>query len=173
MDIELPGSGVAYQAIQTPISIALSAAQIAAIIGQPIPKFKEGKDARNFYEGLAIVNDGGKTEYREDKLGNISAFKGVNTLTHVAKDDIIHKDLDSLISSKGYDSNDIYKATIMASLASDRGISTIRLEKVLDNSLKDLKKDIKEGLQSGFRNVNFHSHTKVDMGHIKYKNNTL
>ena len=36
-----------------------------------------------------------------------------------------------------------------------------------------MKKDIKDGIRDGFKNVNLHSHTTVDTEFIFYKNNTL
>ena len=75
------------------------------------------------------------------------------------------------MSSKGYNSDDIYKATVMASLASERIISTLKLEKIFNDNLKDLDKKMTKGIQDGFRNVQFHSHNKVDINHALWAKN--
>lgn len=109
------------------IVTALGIAQIAAVENAPIPKYKLGKKKSDNYSGWALVNDGVKAgkpvqEYRENSKGNISAFKGKDILTHVAKDDIIHKDLDALLD---YHSDDdffkqIQNASIRTSLELNR-----------------------------------------------------
>lgn len=90
----------------TPANIALAAVvgsigalQLARAVATPIPKFKTGKGKDNKYEGPAIVNDGGKREpiLRED--GTIEYPKAMNTLTYLAKNDMVFPDINSLVDA--------------------------------------------------------------------------
>ena len=77
------------------------------------------------------------------------------------------------MAEKGYDVSDIYNATILTSLANDRNLSNIKIERVFDANLKDLDKKITKGIHKGFANVNMHNHVKVDLEHSRFKNDTL
>ena len=163
--------GKFYQAIEIPLSIALAAAQIASIVSQPVPKFKDGTG--NAPSGLAIVGDGGKHEYIEDRFGNIIQTPKTDTLVNLRGGEKIHKDLDSLANTKGGSESDIYKATVLMSLASERRLSNERLEKVFDTHLKDLDKKLEKGIKRGFSNVNINYQASNNFDHSYYRNDTL
>jgi hypothetical protein len=75
-----------------PFDIAIGAAEIAAILAQPLPQYKMGKGENDNYEGLAVVGDGGKSEYIVRTDGSIQKTPATDTLTYVGKDDLIFKD---------------------------------------------------------------------------------
>jgi len=107
-------------------------------------------------------------------MGNISAFSGRNVLTHVKKDDIIHKDLSSLISSKGLDSDALNKASIMTSLFnSGRAIGNYEKEVNFTNNLDKYQGQIKNEIKRGFKYSKINNETKVNFDHSIYKNDKL
>lgn len=67
----VPGSGVAYAAIATPLAIATGAAQTAAVLATPIPEYAVGKDPSESYTGAMIWGEKG-TEMKIDKDGKLS-----------------------------------------------------------------------------------------------------
>ena len=126
----------------------------------------------NAPKGLAIVGDGGVHEYIEDKQGNIIQTPKTDTLVSFRGGEKVHKDFDSLMDAKGIDS-DIYKATVLTSLQVENRLSNLRVEKVLDNHLKDLDKKMERGIKNGFKNVNMHNHTNIDLDHKFFRQDTL
>lgn len=74
-----------------PLSILvgfLGAAQMAAAIATPIPRFKHGKN--NSYEGPAIVGDGGVPEFIKREDGSIQKTPPRDTLTFLNKNDVVY-----------------------------------------------------------------------------------
>ena len=80
-----------------PIDIAIGAAQIAAILARPLPKFKDG--LFDDYEGWAITGDGGRSEVIKRKAGGIEVTPATDTLTWINKGDRIDPDADSFFKS--------------------------------------------------------------------------
>lgn len=74
---------------------ALGAAQFAIAASTPIPKFRTGKGAGNYYEGLAVVGDGGKSEVIAREDGTLEFTPATDTLTHVKKNDVIYPSVDA------------------------------------------------------------------------------
>ena len=64
-----------------PFDIAIGAAQIAAILAHPIPKFKHGGTMAK--DGMAMVGDGYKTEAMITPDGNVSLTPDKPTLTYI------------------------------------------------------------------------------------------
>ena len=77
------------------------------------------------------------------------------------------------MAEKGYDVSDIYNATILTSLANDRNLSNVKIERVFDANLKDLDKKITKGIQKGFRDTSTHIHINNDNSHQFYRKDTL
>jgi hypothetical protein len=77
---------------------AIGAAEIAAVLAQPIPKYFKGKnlDSLDNYAGPAIVGDGGKAEAIIREGGGIEITPNVPTLTHIGANDIILPDANML-----------------------------------------------------------------------------
>lgn len=174
--ISLGLGGTPYKAINIPLAIASSSLQVASVVARPIPKYKHGKPRSDNYEGIALVNDGGKQEFKEDKAGNVYAFRGVNQLAYVGRDDIIHKDKESLLKSKGINEDNYYRklesASILASLQLN-GKKAKEAQKlvVVNNNineqfiLKAIEKNnvgLKKEIQNGFKNINISNTIKID-----------
>jgi hypothetical protein len=70
---------------------ALAAAQLAAIIATPIPRFFKG--VKNFMGGLAWVGDGGKQEVVRTPSGQVSLTPDKPTLTYLPKGSDVFKDV--------------------------------------------------------------------------------
>lgn len=70
---------------------ALAAAQLAAIIATPIPRFFKG--VKNFMGGLAWVGDGGKHEVVRTPSGQVSLTPDKPTLTYLPKGTDVFKDV--------------------------------------------------------------------------------
>lgn len=81
-----------------PLVIAIGAAQLAAVIATPIPRYRHGKNLHDSYEGPAVVGDGGKKEaiIRED--GSVHITDDKPQLTYVKKRDVILPDANQLAS---------------------------------------------------------------------------
>jgi len=79
---------------QIPFIIAIGAAQLARVL---IPRFKEGKNLRDNYEGPAIVDDGGKPEAIIRENGSVEIGSNKPRLTFVRKNDVILPDANQLI----------------------------------------------------------------------------
>ncbi len=73
------------------IVAALAAAQLAAIIATPIPKFFKG--VKNFMGGLAWVGDGGKQEVVRTPDGSVGLTPDKPTLTYLPKGSDVFKDV--------------------------------------------------------------------------------
>jgi hypothetical protein len=86
-------AGATYRAFQIPFAIGTAAAQSAAVLLSPLPKYKTGR--KSGPEELAITGDGGVNEVITDKYGlNPILTPKVPTITHLGKDDIVWKNFD-------------------------------------------------------------------------------
>jgi hypothetical protein len=76
---------------------ASTAIQVAKINSTPIPKFKHGKQ-KGGYEGLGIVDDGGKFEpiWRKDGSIEIATGSPKDRLTYLHRDDMVFPSMDHL-----------------------------------------------------------------------------
>lgn len=151
----------------------LGAAQLAVALSTPIPKFAEGTD--NAPKGLAVVGDAGVHEYIETPQG-IFKTPDTDTLVNFKGREKIHKDLDSLAISKGYDLEAINKAAVMTSIFNDGvKLNSIQLANVFNNTLKKfnskIESKIERGIKRGFKGVSIHNNTNFD--HSIYKNEVL
>lgn len=81
---------VAPNPILIALTAVLGAAQAATVLATPIPRYKTGKKKSDSYEGLALLNDGGRDEVRVSSDGSVERIKGRNIVGHVAKDDVIY-----------------------------------------------------------------------------------
>lgn len=77
-----------------PIIIALGAVQAAAVLAQPIPKYKDGLD-RADKDHVAIINDGGQQEYIE-RGGSILTTEKENALVPIKTGDTVYKSYEDL-----------------------------------------------------------------------------
>jgi len=76
----------------------MGAAQLAAVLATPIPKYKDGR--RGGKEELAYVGDGGRHEVIQRASGIIELTPKTDTLVKLQKDDIVHKYVDDFIFSQ-------------------------------------------------------------------------
>jgi len=81
-----------------PFIIGIGAAQIATVLAQSIPAFKDGH-LEGTYSGTALINDGGSMEVLERKDGSLELSSRRNKLVHMNKGDLVHKDLESFIGT--------------------------------------------------------------------------
>jgi hypothetical protein len=149
----------------------LGAAQLALIAATPIPKFAEGTASAP--KGLGVVGDAGVHEYIETDKG-IFKTPDTDTLVSFRGREKVHKDLDSLVSSKGYDLDAINKAAVMTSIVNDGlKLSSIQLtdsfNKALDKYHGRIQKEIKNGLKN-IKNIN---NNITNFDHSIYKNEVL
>jgi hypothetical protein len=87
-----------YKPALLPFVFAITAAELAAVIAQPIPRYKHGKNVSDDYEGPAIVGDGGKKEaiIRED--GSVQITADTPQMTYVKKRDVVLPDANQLVN---------------------------------------------------------------------------
>jgi len=81
-----------------PLIIGSGAAQLATILAQTIPAFKDGHLAGT-YEGTALINDGGAMEVLQRKDGRLEISNQANKLVNMQKGDLVHKDISSFIAT--------------------------------------------------------------------------
>lgn len=152
---------------------AIGAAQIALIAATPIPKFKEGIESAS--KGLGIVGDDGVHEFIETPQG-IFKTPDTDTLVQFKGGEKVHKDLDSLVISKGYDLEAINKAAVMTSIVNDGvKLNSLQLADVFNDTLNKfnskIENKIERGIKRGFKGVSINNSTNFD--HSIYKNETL
>ena len=76
-----------------PVVAALGALQIAAVLAQPIPKYKDGGKVKK--DETAMINDGMYKEYVE-RNGSILTNDRKNAIVNLEAGDVVHKDYKSL-----------------------------------------------------------------------------
>lgn len=81
------------------LAAAIGAVQLAAVISQPIPRYKHGKPAGNNYEGPAIVGDGGRRELIVRADGSAELTPDTPTLTYVKAKDIVLPDAKAALAA--------------------------------------------------------------------------
>lgn len=116
------------------------ALQLATILAQSVPAFKEGH-LSGTYEGVAMVNDGGVPEVIERRDGSYEIARGKNALINMAKGDKVHKSVEDFIENKGLMSH-LLKAMPNAG----HGIGGVR--STMNESL-----GIRNEIRDGFKNV--------------------
>ena len=137
-----------YLATWLKIQGALAA---AAVLAQPVPKYKEGH-LSGTHEGAAIVGDGGRSEVIQRKDGTFALTPNKSTLTYMKRGDKVHKSIDSFIDTLPQKSilSAANNAAMFASLSSD----LLPKKEAFDNSFKEqLKEEIVKSL-SGIKIYN-------------------
>jgi len=162
-------SGIS-QGILTGIISTIGALQAAAVLAQPIPKYKDGlKNSPNDHIGM--INDGGRQEFIE-RDGNILTTSTKNAIVNLKKGDTVHKSYNDLISSDMF--SDLSRSILLNGLHAKEKLNEVGgVEIVFEKHLKNLNQDIKKGIHDGFNKVKINNITKIDMNWIAYKNNTL
>lgn len=95
--VTLGVGGQFYRSINIPLSIALAAAQAAAVLAAPIPQFKHGvKDLPN--DTVAMINDGGKQEFVE-RDGQILTTRTKNAIVDLKKNDTVWRDYNDMVKN--------------------------------------------------------------------------
>lgn len=165
----VPGSGQVYRATQVPLALGIAAAQTAIVLATPLPQYKDGRGKGK--DEFAIVGDGGRSEVIERKGGKIEVTPSVPTITHLGKDDIVHKSLDDFERSRLA----IQNASIMASFGS-QSRQLEMFDYYLGKELRGISGKIEKGIEKGFKKAkvqNFIKIPPIDIGHQYYKNKGL
>lgn len=136
---------------QIPFVIGSGAVATAAVLGESVRAFKTGKKESDNYEGIALLNDGGRDEVRVDKYGNASLIQGRNVLSHVAKDDIIYPSVSEFNKSMG---NSLMVTNVLAS----KGAKENELKAVFAS----LDNKIEKGISNGFKKARVVNHVHVN-----------
>ena len=154
---------------QIPLVLGTSAVQIATVLATPLPQYKDGRGKGK--DEFAIVGDGGRSEVIERKGGKIEVTPSVPTITHLGKDDIVHKSLDDFERSRLA----IQNASIMASFGS-QSRQLEMFDYYLGKELRGISGKIEKGIEKGFKKAkvqNFIKIPPIDIGHQYYKNKGL
>ena len=134
-----------------PLSVAIGViglAKAALVSSTPIPEFKDG--VNDFSGGLAIVGDGGKSEYIRTPNGNVSKTPSKDTLVNLPKGTDVFKDENTFMNQmyKELSLHDIMPfsrsigSAIMPSVT-EKGIKREDLEEVFRNEISKLSNVIK------------------------------
>lgn len=130
-----------------PLITALGALQAATVAATPIPQYKHGKKASDNYEGIALLNDGGRDEVMVSPDGTIQRITGRNVLGYVGKDDVIYPSEQAFM-------NDLNNASVMASITNNgRSLSGSSDRNNFDRALIGIRAEVKEGIKQGFKGV--------------------
>ncbi len=156
--------------VTVPLIIALGALQAAAVIAQPIPKYMDGlDDAKSDHIGM--INDGKDQEFIE-RGNSILTTSTKNDIVNLKKGDTVHKSYDDMLNSSDILKN-FSRSILLSNLSNVNNDQATTMEIMLESQLKNLKGDIKKGIHEGFNKVTINNVTKVDLGWIAYKNDTL
>ena len=117
------------------------------------------------------MSDFNQKEYIK-RDGKILSTDTKNAIVQLKKGDTVYKSYDDMVNSEDV-FNNISKASILTSIASQNQSDNKRLEDVFDKNLKSLNSDLKKGIRDGFKNVTINNHTSYDAEWLRYKNNTL
>jgi tape measure domain-containing protein len=114
---------VSWNPVLTALVAAIGAAQIATIIAQPIPKYKDGRLPGQ--DEYAIVGDGGRSEVIVGARG-VRKTPARDTLTHLDKTDMV------------LPSTQAYKMMVMNSIKDEvrTNFETKEIEKAIENGFK-------------------------------------
>lgn len=160
-------AGLPYQGLQTGLAIGVAAAQSAAILLQPLPKYKDGR--KGGPAEFAWTGDGGRSEVISNPDGsNPRLTPSVPTLTYLKQGEVVHK------------SEEDYHKSVRASLLNeyDKSANEVKQYQIEINnntSNANLDKIIKKGIIDGFKKArnNVSITNKIDFGHELWKmNNT-
>ncbi|AGO47386.1 phage tail tape measure protein [Cellulophaga phage phi19:1] len=143
--LTLGAAGAAYIAANVPIAVGTAALQAGLVIAQTIPAFKYGKGVNDSYEGLALLNDGGKDEVRVNEHGQSEVLKGRNIIAPVAKNDMIIPSVSTFNRQIKDPSSDLYQR-VSSKLNAD---TTQRQNMVVVNTKTDTK-GIESAIASAF-----------------------
>lgn len=124
----------------TPIIAAIGAAQIAAILAQPIPKYGEGGEIKK--DEIALINEAGKQEFVQ-RGDEILTTERMNSIVQLQKGDVVHPNKDAL-----------HKAILTS-------VSFEKPDFISNRPLKDLGDEIKKSIKLGFRKAKINNEIKV------------
>ena len=150
-------------------AIASAAVRTATVLATPLPQYKDGRGKGK--DEFAIVGDGGRSEVIERGSGKLEVTPNVPTITHLGKDDIVHKSLEDFERSKLA----IQNASIMASFGS-QSRQLEMFDYYLGKELRGISSKIEKGIEKGFKKAKIQNYIKIppiDIGHIDYKNRGL
>ena len=151
------------------LAIASAAIRTATVLATPLPQYKDGRGKGK--DEFAIVGDGGRSEVIERKGGKLEVTPSVPTITHLGKDDIVHKSLDDFERSRLA----IQNASIMSSFGS-QSRQLQMFDYYLGRELHGISNKIEKGIEKGFKKAKIYNNVKmpnIDIGHIHYKNSGL
>ena len=154
---------------QIPFVLGTSAIQIATVMATPLPQYKDGRGKGK--DEFAIVGDGGRSEVIERGSGKLEVTPNVPTITHLGKDDIVHKSLEDFERSKLA----IQNASIMASFGS-QSRQLEMFDYYLGKELRGISSKIEKGIEKGFKKAKIQNYIKIppiDIGHYDYKKRGL
>lgn len=150
-------------------AIASAAVRTATVLATPLPQYKDGRGKGK--DEFAIVGDGGRSEVIERGSGKLEVTPNVPTITHLGKDDIVHKSLEDFERSKLA----IQNASIMASFGS-QSRQLEMFDYYLGKELRGISSKIEKGIEKGFKKAKIQNYIKmppIDIGHYDYKNRGL
>jgi hypothetical protein len=151
------------------LAIASAAIRTATVLGTPLPQYKDGRGKGK--DEFAVVGDGGRSEVIQRGNGRIEVTPSTPTITHLGKDDIVHKSLDDFERSRLA----IQNASIMASFGS-QSRQLQMFDYYLGRELHGISNKIEKGIEKGFKKAKIYNNVKmpnIDIGHIHYKNSGL
>jgi len=136
------------------IAAAIGAAQLAVVLAQPIPKFKEG--VQNFEGGAAILGDGGVPEVitdRNKKLIGVTPSK--DTLYNLPKGANVYSNVGEYAKESGV-MDDLMRSSILTSVQSDiNKMDVSEISNAFNRNFDALEGNIKKGIDEGFKKVKF------------------
>lgn len=151
------------------IAAALGAAQLAAVLATPIPKFKKG--VKDFDGGPAILGDGGVPEVITNKDGGILGVSPAkDTLYNLPKGANVYSSTDEFAKQNGL-MDDLLGKSILSSVKNDgKKIGSDGFLFNFNKNFDNLGKEMIGGVKQGLRGVRYTvvNNVNVDASHSEY-----
>lgn len=125
-----------------PIVAALGALQVAAVLAQPIPQYKDGGKIQK--SEVAMINDGIWQEYVE-RDGEILTTKRKNAIVNLKQGDVVHRNFNEMKNNA--------KSDVILDLAGGSSIS--------ESEFNRLFLGIESSVKSGLKHAKINNHVHV------------
>lgn len=149
--VTLPFAAAAASLI--PLTIATGAVATAAVLAQPIPKYKHGRtDGKAEF---AFVGDGGISEIIERASGRYEITPNTDTLTYLNKGDKVHPNADKFIQEQAYNLSLQAQGRTIKQAQPKIDIDT------LNKTIKEQTSALMSGLKDNKANVRIHNNNSI------------
>ena len=135
------------------IVVGLGAAQVAAVLAAPIPKYKHGRTGGK--AEFAFVGDGGVNEIIERAKGGYEITPSTDTLTYLGQGDKVHPDANKFLQEQAYNISLSAQGRTIEQAQPKIDIDT------LNKTIKEQTAALMSGLKDSKTNVRIHNNNSI------------